>query len=1078
MPNFTPLIDLLNQLFPNQMGTILVFILILAGLWWLWWSLDILSKIKQLFVKDFLPMFYSLEEKRLIGRKRRFADHIESEIRRLNNLEAWSDYRFAELEAEVEAEGKQRIPNPFLFGQRSRTGLRREKSLSKALETSRERLVLLEGEPGSGKSVALRHVTQSMARLAMKARTSKSVIPIYVNLKELKRQKSETIDKNLIQSFVLKSINRANDRDIEEFLEEEFENGMKDGSWLFLFDSFDEIPEVLSSTEIDTIIRNYSDAISDFLHGMNLCRGVVASRQFRGPGQSGWPRFRILQLSEARRAELVRKADLGTELQETITGQLGIAGDEIRGMTSNPMFLGLLCEYMKSGNPFPQNAHSVFETYVETRLNRDQERIERRFKLKPSEVRATAEVVAFCMAANAGLGLSPTRENISTAITQLGFRSPKNINSHLDALEYIKLARSETATAAGDSKPFTFAHRRFQEYFATSIVLREPERVAPHTLLTDARWRETAVVICQTQPVSSLAPLIQEAQHIFEEMKQVIQIEMINDPLKYVNETLETDIDKANLSAIFPWPTGLLHLAGLLQDGFVNHLKDLPDSLRLLIAQILLTANTTGTLSDKKWTLEVAGIVPSEVLLWLLRDAFANGSQWLSEVAFRQTTRLNQIPDDIAQAIRRAIVELYADGRIRRERRAIHAHLARLEKPDRFTSGLRLLLWINHIDLCSHLILIFIVTSLGILIDTNRSSSNSTTVSFGLILLSIIIPFTFISLLSLRPLASIFLRMTFSRRRRLWLRDRHNSFETFIAAEMRFAILPMMFFFPFLALISSELKWILFLAVIMFWAPFSLLAALTGKFVHPLWWLLIPFWPILYLIRNMQKLLTALWKSFAKNIFYLILIIISSVFLLSLIGLTVYLAIENIPVRIIVLLFLLRPIFSTVKNLILWVIDWMRWYRWDKKIKSPLTIQEFLQTLVEYNYAEFRNRFIKTVREQGLLIAGNDTEILINRLALSLEHARLIRNKEIETLGKKPWFKQLLPNINVQDLVKNFSRSNLIRPLEENIHQEGFFDIWLANYQKDSKNELISWGSEFLDEVWRLSEQLRANRRS
>ncbi len=172
MPGFQEILDLLNQIFPIQVKQILTVILILVGVWW---ALDILSKIKGLWIKDFLPLFYSAEERRRVARRRRFADHVESEIRRLNSLEAWSDYRFAELEAEVDAEGRQRIYSFLPFLRQSRSGLSREKSLSKALETSQERLILVEGEPGSGKSVALRHMAQSMAQRAMKARNSKSI---------------------------------------------------------------------------------------------------------------------------------------------------------------------------------------------------------------------------------------------------------------------------------------------------------------------------------------------------------------------------------------------------------------------------------------------------------------------------------------------------------------------------------------------------------------------------------------------------------------------------------------------------------------------------------------------------------------------------------------------------------------------------------------------------------------------------------------------------------------------------------------------------------------------------------------
>ena len=43
---------------------------------------------------------------------------------------------------------------------------------------------------------------------------------------------------------------------------------------------------------------------------MNECRGIVASRYFRGPGGLGWPRFRILALSDEYRRKLIHQADL------------------------------------------------------------------------------------------------------------------------------------------------------------------------------------------------------------------------------------------------------------------------------------------------------------------------------------------------------------------------------------------------------------------------------------------------------------------------------------------------------------------------------------------------------------------------------------------------------------------------------------------------------------------------------------------------------------------------------------------------------------------------------------------------
>ncbi|WP_013321769.1 hypothetical protein [Gloeothece verrucosa] len=124
----------------------LIIIILLA----IWGLLYVLSEIKKKWTENFLPLFYNQEERRRTVKRQRFAKHIENEIQKLNNREEWKDYRFTELEAEVEAEGRRKGFSILPFFQPTQRGLRREKSLSKALELSSERLILVEGEPGSG----------------------------------------------------------------------------------------------------------------------------------------------------------------------------------------------------------------------------------------------------------------------------------------------------------------------------------------------------------------------------------------------------------------------------------------------------------------------------------------------------------------------------------------------------------------------------------------------------------------------------------------------------------------------------------------------------------------------------------------------------------------------------------------------------------------------------------------------------------------------------------------------------------------------------------------------------------------
>jgi len=477
-----------------------------------WGLLKAVSGIIELWTQKIRPRN---PEQRLRSRRRqRFAFTILGELERRDNAEEWSDYRFAELEAEVEAEIRRVRRQGLPFTRLNSSGLRREKSLSKALSTSRDRLILVEGEPGSGKSVALRHVARAMAQRAAKSKSTKSLIPLYVNLRELERPDDVDMSPNLIEEFVLQSINRVNSREVKTFLDDEFRQGLDDDSWFFLFDAFDELPDVLGSTEADITIQNYSNAISGFLTNMNHCRGIVASRQYRGPKRLNWPRFRIVPLSGNRQKELIRRMELRPRLEREFIGQLGTATDEVRTMADNPLFLNLLCEHAKEGLPFPSNSYTVFDSFVKKRLDTAKADLLQRFKLCPEQVRAGAEKIAFCMTSNKTLGLSSTPSQLQQATINLGMDLGDTFDPTLKALEYIKLARLDQALDNTHSTVFTFSHRRFQEYFATRVTLREAGKVSPKQLLTDARWRETAVVMCQTRELKDLLPIIKQAQRL------------------------------------------------------------------------------------------------------------------------------------------------------------------------------------------------------------------------------------------------------------------------------------------------------------------------------------------------------------------------------------------------------------------------------------------------------------------------------------------------------------------------------------------------------------------------------------
>jgi hypothetical protein len=386
-------------------------------------------------------------------------------------------------------------------------------------------------------------------------------------------------------------------------------------------------------------------------------------------------------------------------------------------------------------------------------------------------------------------------------------------------------------------------------------VLREPHRVSPQQLLTDARWRETAVVLCQTQPLEVLSPIIEEARRLLRELVNSVS-GLIDRPLEYVSVSAsivqDTQREPELLPEPFSWPNKAIHLLGLLQDGFRSRMKELPDDIRQCAGQLLFSADVTGTLSDRKWGLEVAGIAPPVILTWLIRRAFANRSQWLREIAYRQVARLGDIPADIARGIRLALLDLTANGRLHREYHATQAHLMRLDQATHFLSVARLLSWISPLDLMLHLIVFLALLSMG-------NWKNSYFWVGGIIALSI-------SHLSFR--ASPFSFGGF-----LWMKEAlqhtgngtkkglksvfsQNFFRTFTSVRLSGSTLPILMvytrFLLWLTIAGLYEGWFLIplYIYVAIWPYIALFVARIGHFTHPSWWLLIPLCPFLYLIYN------------------------------------------------------------------------------------------------------------------------------------------------------------------------------------------------------------------------------------
>jgi hypothetical protein len=616
---------------------------------------------------------------------------LDQQLAWLDRQDRWSDDRYVDLDAELELSDGQRRPwTPSLRRQGKQLSLWR--SLSRVLDEASDPLVVLKGEPGAGKSVTLRHITKQLCEDAVAARYRVDVLPVYVNLRGLQAD-GQAVNAQLVRDLVVRTLNRTNDPRVASFLNDEFDGRMVEGGWLFLFDSFDEIPELLSVTETGTATERYEQALRDFVTTLSRCRGVIASREFRGPAGSRSPSLRILPLSPQRMRSLVEGFGLAGIEADLVFDGLTKADPKTQELSRNPQFLSLLCAYVADRHMFPPTPHSVFDDYVTKRLSRDEQHMVKRFALTPDRLRRIAEELAFCMTAEHGVGLEPRREKLCAAMRRHGFSSGPDALVAMDALQGLQLAEPRDP---GDPDTFAFRPRRLQEYFATRLLLDEPTRVAPNRLLTDGSWRETTVTILQLQPENQLRPILRSAQaRLRAALKQVpdaVEESALADPAEIPPEVHVQ---------IFPWPRHTLHLLGVLDAGLINRTGPAIESLRVQAGRLLATAYARGSVLDRKWALDVAGVAPQPVLTWMLRAPLGSetGGRWLRQVAMRQIGRLHTIPEDIAQTIRSMLIGMALQGALDRERETTETLLRSFERPQRFLDIVRLLLTTPLVDL-------------------------------------------------------------------------------------------------------------------------------------------------------------------------------------------------------------------------------------------------------------------------------------------------------------------------------------------------------------------------------------------
>ncbi len=370
-----------------------------------------------------------------------------------------------------------------------------------AIDGSVERCLLLTGDPGAGKSVALRHLATQIAMRAKKSRKMYEPIPLYINLREL----GTLIDMTPqgVKKFVIDNVRRG-DADTADYLKNHWDEFNAKGGWIFLFDSFDEIPDVLHSASESEAVNKYGKVIQQFMDGMGDCRGVLASRDFKSPNNLIWPRLRILPLNEGLQERLVRHTFL-TQEQKTVA--LQAISKSTSSTYKNPLFLNLLCRYVKQNLVAPRSEHELLIGHIDSLAARDQSYVEEKWKFNKDELLTVAGELARAFATSSELGLAPTVAEIERECGRLGILG-NGVHRAVEALTYVKIGRTDVASPASSERRFAFAHRRYHEAIFAEYLSENYAKIGEKELISNPKWREYLVAMLQSSDARNYQTII------------------------------------------------------------------------------------------------------------------------------------------------------------------------------------------------------------------------------------------------------------------------------------------------------------------------------------------------------------------------------------------------------------------------------------------------------------------------------------------------------------------------------------------------------------------------------------------
>lgn len=551
------------------------------------------------------PIDKEFPEKGYKQRLMAFCNVLRKDIDAINIESNWSDEYFEPLDAEVEI----------------KTGNRKKKKVTDLLtaikKDKKSKVFLVLGDPGSGKSVALRKLYSELleeVRLTWK-------IPIYVNLREWETKEKWTaasppsvID---LLTFIKKSLKEKGDPYANDFIDTYFDKMWHYGRLFFLIDSFDEIPSVLDEDESSPLIESLSSTLFTFLSGAPDSRGILASRIYRRPTRifNAKTILEIRPFSEKKILErFMKMLDYSPTLERLIFSER----QEFISLARNPFTASLIINYAKKNDyTLPRNQIGLYDHYILERLEFARPRTTQNVEnLSNETIIDTAIEIAYFMFASQDYGLEAPKSILINALPSLP------VDRVIDFICFSKIGR----LGSGSEKLFSFVHRRFNEFFVAKKLIKSKNLVPRDSIPTDSRWRDSLVLYCEI------------ASDV--ESKNIA---------RFCWDTIAEVKDKI-LSISNPRYLASIHCLRFLNDAFRSRL-DLIKEFHTELSDFVLSQVDADNILETKLAIEAAGLVEPNEADKLIQEALDLKNPWISETALRSCRNLAKISIDLENKV-------------------------------------------------------------------------------------------------------------------------------------------------------------------------------------------------------------------------------------------------------------------------------------------------------------------------------------------------------------------------------------------------------------------------------------------